>query len=169
MSIIGFILYLAVLLFICYQDFKQREISWWTLPLALCFYFMNEPLEISETISSSLFNIGFVLFNLIMISIYFSVKNSKLVNVINTYLGIGDLLFFLVCCFIFNVPNFLLFFISSLFISVIISLLFISKKEQSTIPLAGIMSFYLFTLSITDKFLPIKLFRNSDWLNNLAL
>ena len=166
---LSFILYLAVLLLVTYQDFSQREISWYTLPLIFLFYFYKTPLSVVELINLSIANVGFVFFVFITTTVYYSIKGSKLINIVNHYLGIGDILFFIVCSFIFDLPNFLLFFISSLVLGIVVGGVLKSRKEQATIPLAGIMSFYLFILSILDKFSSAKLFRNSDWLNSLLV
>ena len=140
MSLLYYTFFGVALVFITYQDFKLREISWWTLPLVLLFSFLSTELAFSDLVEPTLLNLAFVGINLIAITGYFSLKNKKLVNIINTQLGIGDVLFFAMTCFIFGVPSFVLFFVSSLILSVLYVLLFQRKDTTSTIPLAGIMA-----------------------------
>ena len=92
---------------------------------------------------SILYNVGFILVNILGLVAYFSIKSKSLVNPIDSSIGLGDILFFIAITPLFNLKPFILFFISGLLFSLMahgISSLF---KHQKTIPLAGYLSLFL--------------------------
>lgn len=134
----------TLLMIIVFEDFRERMIHWVWLPLlaiALLFY------------SSSKLGVGWqdwvlnFLFLLLVGSLSVSyltlVKNVRFQEMLSTYLGIGDVVFFTVMVFVFPVAIFLLYFIVSLLISLIFGIVFLKGK---TIPLAGIQSFIMFLI-----------------------
>lgn len=162
-------LFLFILGIIFFQDFKQREISWWTLLLVLVSSLILDTRTLPILLQEALLNFSFVLVNLIVITIYFSIKKARLVNIVNREIGAGDILFFLVCCFIFSVPSFIIFFLISMFLSVLITPLLFRFAKQSTIPLAGIMAFLLVTISLLDQATSIEFVQSDEWINDLLL
>lgn len=141
------------LLFIIYEDFKYRAIHWiWLVvftSLIICF----QPLNFFH-IFINLILIGFQLLGL---TIYFSLKSRQLVNIINKFLGIGDILFFLPLCLLFTPENMIWFFIGSLMFTLFSILLIqiIKSPQKTTIPLAAWMSIALiivFAISIHFDF-----------------
>jgi hypothetical protein len=142
---------------IVFQDFKQRQISWFFIPLLLAgfiykaFYTNN-----GVGVNGLLVNVGFVLLQLTVLTIYMSVKNKKMVNIINSYLGIGDVLFFIVLCGAFSPINFLVFYLCSIVLTLIGYLLYniMIKGSQKEIPLAGAMASGMILLMIANIFLP---------------
>ncbi|MGZ6519676.1 MAG: hypothetical protein ACXVED_18980, partial [Bacteroidia bacterium] len=129
---------------ILFQDLKQREISAILIPLLLTGFLLRglHSEKIQMLLNGSLINIGFVLIQLFLLTIYFSVRNKKLLNIINTYLGLGDILFFIVSCAAFSPLNFILYHISAMIFSLAGVIIYsrISRKEIREIPLAGTMS-----------------------------
>lgn len=93
-------------------------------------------------------NIGFIVLQLGMLSIYFSVKNKKWLNIADKYLGWGDILFFICIAFLFSPLNYVAFYIISLVFTIL--LVFLQKalklSNNKEIPLAGIQSFLLIIL-----------------------
>jgi len=130
----------ALLLVITYQDFKERAISWWLLPL-LMLGFVIVSLKQNhwyQYLINCLINNAFCGFMFTIITTYFSVKHKSFVNIINNMLGIGDILFFVVLSFCFSHVHYIFFMISSLFIASLFGFYFQYKKQ--TIPLAGIQA-----------------------------
>ena len=158
------------LIILAYQDFKDREISWWTLPLIIILYeFYNQEIKIEQLIHFG-YNIIFILLNGLIVSIYFSIKEKRWVNIINSHLGLGDILFFVVCALMFNLPNFIIFMFFS-FVSAILFYLifyFIRKKAELQIPLAGVMATLLIPILILDFLSQSSIMRNMEWLNNVS-
>ena len=157
------------MLIVSYQDFKERAISWWTLPLLLAFSFFLDNRGIKSTLIETGINMGFIFINLIVVTLYFSIKESKLVNIVNTKLGIGDILFFFSCCFIFSLPNFVLFFLFSLVFAVFLTLVARKLISNNSVPLAGIMASLLLMLSVINGLESIKLFKSNAWIETLLI
>jgi len=146
---------IVILGILSYQDFKSRRISLLLLiALFMLFFGMAYQVEgsLNAVIRNFAFNAGFVLIQFILVKIYFSLRNKRIEALLDTYIGKGDLLFFIVCCLAFSVTWFIPFYIGSLLlalIATIISNLF-RKVKTLEIPLAGVMSLVML-LSITIK------------------
>lgn len=171
-TIIG-IITLSVLSF---QDFKYRKISWVLLPLLFIFFIFKgfSTLSYSELSIYFFVNFSFIVLQFAALTIYFSVKNKKLTNIINQYIGIGDLLFFVVLCAAFSPVNFIFFYCTSLFVSLAVSLVFylISRKAIAQIPLAGIFSVVFVAVILLVNVIPSGvegLLYNDSYLINIML
>lgn len=136
---------ILVLSIITYQDFKERKISWVTLPVLSCL-FIAETLISAPLLQLYFIQLGsnllFILIQLSTLFIYFSLKAGKFINIINSKIGIGDILFFVTIAFAFSTINFILFYVGSLlFITILFLVLKLLFKNVSVeIPLAGAMA-----------------------------
>lgn len=134
-------LLLAGLVAIVIQDFKERAISIWTLPLV---FFSGWGVACQNEVCQLWFmgaNMLFITLQWLGVSLYFSFKHQTWVNITDRYLGLGDLLFFVAITPLFSPLHFCLFFIGAL----LVTLLFAGGyhygiKPITTIPLAGAMS-----------------------------
>lgn len=123
---------------IIYQDFKERAIDCWTIPwIASCGLFTAvtnfywEPWFL-------VFNNLFIAIQLIGVSLYFSIKHQKWINITRDYLGIGDVLIFIAISPLFSPVQFCMFFIGSLIVILFgAGLYHASIQSLKTIPLAG--------------------------------
>jgi hypothetical protein len=141
---------------IVYQDFSERQISWPTLP-ALFVLFFIEAVTIKSTslvLTSIAFNLMFIVLQMILLSLWMSLRLKKWTNIIDVYLGLGDLLFFVVLSCIFEPLNFIIFYLSSLMLTLLGYACYrlLQKNGTPEIPLAGSMAIVLiaciiFTLS----------------------
>ena len=138
------IILLILLFIVVWQDFRERKISWLLLPLLFAvFVFADiQKSNFGNIASSFTINSGFILIQLLLLSIYFSLRNKKFTNIINTYIGIGDILFFIVICAAFSPVNFLLFYLLGLLLTIVGFLIYTSimKRATAEIPLAGSMA-----------------------------
>ena len=75
---------------------------------------------------------------LLVLTLYFSIKNKQLVNITNRQLGLGDILFFLPLSGFFSLFKLLPFLLITLVFSIIAVLLL--PKHQQNIPLAGLLA-----------------------------
>ena len=159
---------LVLLTVVVFQDLKQRQISWLLLPFLLSLFFIKGLFlnPIAELIHHILFNIGFVVLQILILTAYMSVKNKKLGNIINSQLGLGDILFFLVLCVAFSPVNFIIFYVAGLLFTLIVFVVYnqLIKKSEKEIPLAGAMAMLMVVLLLFSKWSTDFNFYNDDFL-----
>jgi len=105
------------------------------------------------------------------LTIYISIKNKKFINVINSSLGLGDVLFFVVVCVAFSAINFILFYVMSLLFTLVgfIAYNTLVKKSVKEIPLAGAMAMVMITLIVLNQWMPQFNFYNDDYITGLLI
>lgn len=159
------LLLLSVVLF---QDLKQRQISWFLIPLLLVSFIAQGLFRIpaNELIHYTMFNIGFVFVQLVILTAYISIKNKRLVNIINSYLGIGDVLFIATVAAAFSPLNFIIFYIAALLFTLLVFLVvkLLTKKLSKEIPLAGAMAAVMIALILVNQWMPGFNFYKDDFL-----
>ncbi|MEM9024988.1 MAG: hypothetical protein AAGB22_14680 [Bacteroidota bacterium] len=139
-----YLLILPVLAGILVQDLRFRAISWYWLPLlfgALLFQaFTHRNTEL--IVSDFMTNLVFIGIQLVVITLYFSVKEGRLTWVVNRFIGSGDLLFLVALSIGFAPFNFVLFTLLALVFSLLAFpvMMAVQRKRPATIPLAGLMS-----------------------------
>ena len=138
------ILYLAIfatLGSVAYQDFKSREVWVWAFVLLLVesVLFVVHKLPYPTLLLFGGINLCIITFQFIVLTAFFSIKNKRFTNIINSYIGIGDLVFFFILTLWFSPFNFTCFMLASLIVA-LLSVVFITKNS---IPLAGVMSVIL--------------------------
>ncbi len=147
---------IAILLILVYQDFKSRAISWFLIPILLMVIIINAlmTINIEELTIFSGINLILVLVNFLGVTLIISLKEKKIKNIINSYLGLGDVLFFLVLTTLFSPINFIVFFIGSIFLVTLIygGVMLFSKQKNTLIPLAGAMSLVLIVVLLVQQF-----------------
>ena len=153
-----------VLLVILYDDFRSRTIHLFSL-LGLtifCVSYGKMQLSWSEILWNGAFNIGFVVFQLVLVSIWLSLRNRRLIWIVDEFLGLGDILFFIPLCFLFSPFSYIIFYTGSLGIVLAGFLIYrlFNISKNTTIPLAGGMSacliisfLYCYTFSISPIYL----------------
>jgi hypothetical protein len=144
-----------VLAFMAYQDFKYRGIYWWLFPL-LCIgllRYCSITRGWQPVYSAASFNAVFLLVQLVLISLYISVKKRRLTNIFKGCFGLGDLLFLCCAACCFSALNYVLFYIISLFLTITLTLAFrfFQIKVQEKIPLAGYQALLLMVLMLVDR------------------
>lgn len=147
----------SILLF---QDFKFRKVN---LYVMIFLFFLNLFLGYS-LIHNDIFiltgiNVLLVLFLLLSLFIYYSIKNKKIYNITDQELGKGDIIMLLVLTPSFLSFNLMMFII----LSIIVSILFALVVNIKSIPFAGIIALIymaytlLKQLNIIESFTPIKI------------
>tara|TARA_R110002072_G_scaffold202476_3_gene360355 strand:- start:3351 stop:3851 length:501 start_codon:yes stop_codon:yes gene_type:complete len=133
---------LVVLLLICYQDFKSREVTWFLFPLAMLLLTLtkNPFPDMDFFVYSIIPNLLFTLFQCSVLILFFAFKGISFKTLLAKYIGLGDLLFFLVLAISLPFPFYQIFMVISLLLSALAGLIFFKEK---TIPLAGIQSLVL--------------------------
>lgn len=159
---------LLVFLFcvIVFQDFKFRAISWFLLPLlaAVLFYKASTVLAYPIIFKYLVFNVSFLIIQFVGLTIYMSLRNKKIVNIIDSSIGLGDLLLLVVLCFAFSPANYILFYTCSSIFTLIGFVVYklLSKMETIEIPLAGAQSCFLVLLIAFNFFFSPVLFYSDD-------
>jgi hypothetical protein len=134
---------ILLLLITAYQDFKDRAISWFLIPLLA-------GLGLAKAYFDGLF-LGFdylasgVYLTLIigLVYLYFAFKNKSFqIDFTNNLLGIGDILFFIAMIPFFSFELYILLFVLGLIFSLIAHLIFNKIFPSPTIPLAGWLSLF---------------------------
>ncbi len=151
---------IGILIIIVYQDLKFRvlDLKYAIILLALCIGY-NTIHPILDYINA--FQIaGFVLVNIMCLTLYFSVKNKQFINPINSKIGLGDIVFFLVIAPLFYIKAYILFFVTGMLFSLLLYGVFIRfrEKQKKTIPLAGYLSMYLVIILLSNIFLNTTIF-----------
>lgn len=138
---------ILLLLGIAYQDFTTRSVHilLFAVLLILSVWYSFIYQKWSQLLGGWIFNFIFIAFQLAIVFLYIKMKFGWDKKIINNYLGIGDLVFFLPLVLILPPVNFLAFYISSLIGILLLTLLanmFFGKKIE-TIPLAGGQALFL--------------------------
>ena len=148
------ILILFCLAFLFYQDWRHRAVYWLVFPVMLV---LLGGLSFSDSTLSSvseylIFNTGFLISQLILLTIYFSVKEKRLVNISRNHLGWGDILFLFCLCFYLSPVNYLFFYISSLFLLAVCAIVLVMRNgdRQVQIPLAGLQGLFFMLFLAAD-------------------
>lgn len=136
---------------IIWQDFIQREISWYLLPVLLLGILIIgiQKLILMEYLYYILINGCILLILMGFLLIYYWIKERSIRNFVGKTIGLGDLLVFLTLCFGFSPINFVVFFLIGLFLTLIFHLLNTAIKPNANkqIPLAGYLALFLMLLS----------------------
>ena len=138
---------IPVLLIITYQDIKFRGISWYLFPLVSGLLITINLLGSSmyEILLNTSLNLAFLSLQLLILIAYFRLKDISIKQFFNQYMGVGDVLFFIVLAFGLDFPLFPFFMVVSLIISLISGVLIFKKK---TVPLAGLQAIMLLGLYV---------------------
>jgi hypothetical protein len=160
---------LIVLLAIAQQDFRSRSVYlfWFVGLLALVVLlktFTNG--WVNDACAAVLINLGFLFLQLLLLTVYFSIKNRGFVLITDSLLGWGDVL--LLCCIAFylSVLNFIFFYLFSLLITLVAWAMYLAltKKNGKHIPLAGLQGIVLVLFLSADWFFKIIDLTSDNWL-----
>lgn len=158
------IIFLTLLLFNSYQDFKSRSIFWINIPvLVALFLAVNYLYDIYvPSLTEIYIGISIIFFQVIFVSLFFYLKYRKL-NILDKMIGIADVVFLLLLAFVFSPVNLIAFELLLFLTSLVVSFLIKQAKSQSdtTIPLAGNLTLALAVLFLFEYITGITI-RNSE-------
>lgn len=144
---------LICLLVLFYQDWKYRSIHV-VLPILILFssyFIIKHENKLSNKIV--LLNIFFFLITLSILIIYMSIKNKQFLNPFQNYFGLGDLLFYTSITPLFDLKNYVYFFILSMIFAICMQFLSRKKMKHNSVPLAGFSALFLFIILTIDSVL----------------
>lgn len=159
---------LLLLLIIAYEDFKDRAIHT-LLPILLFvflvakYYTFYPHLDYIKTIGM---NIAFLVIQIFLAILFFTIREKQLINVFKSHLGAGDVLFLLSISPAFSTINFVAFYTISL--AIIATLYFVAAtikwvNSNHQIPLAGLQAI-LFILISSAEFCSQQFSLGKDWI-----
>lgn len=141
-----------ILMFIFWQDLKYRAVYWWLFLGLFVTLFILKLVQVPFLLAlyDFMINCIFLVAQIVLLIVYFSIKERKRINIFEGYFGLGDFLFLLCASVYLSVFNYVFFYVSSLLIVTFLTLLInvFSKKNAHKIPLAGeqALLFMLFML-----------------------
>jgi len=150
------IILLCTLLAVVFQDLKHRAIHV-VLPILLCIGAIARFLILEHAISELLFTGVFLVLVLLGLFIYTSVKSKRIINPIDSSIGLGDIVFFIAIIPLFFSTTYILFFSTGMLFTIACHVLF-TKNKEAHVPLAGYLSIYLILLLIVDFCIDKELF-----------
>ena len=158
MNTVLIVILISLLGVLVFQDFKSREISWFLIPLLIVGFVVYGLQRIATEEMITYFGINFmiVVLNLLGVTLIVSLKEKKLTNILKNYLGLGDVLFFLVLTVVFSPFNFIIFYLGSIFITALIygGIMLFNQQKKVLIPLAGAMSLLLIITIVIEQVTP---------------
>ena len=147
---------LFLFLFLCsiivsYQDFKDRLISLWAILLytVCCVVSVLLFQNTTSLIYNSISTLVYFAFVFCVLFLYYFVKERKFVNIIDSKIGLGDILIFIAIGLTFDIFYLIIFFTISFCIAAVVAL-FLAKKNE-TVPLAGILVWCYFVFQIRNQ------------------
>lgn len=140
---------LLLLLVIFAEDWKSRAVHWVLFPMLCLSLLALQYAEHRLTIAMgaiALMNAGFVLAQLLLVTLYFSIKNRHLTRITDGLIGWGDILFLFSITVFFSLLNFLAFYLLSLVLILLgwTCIRLLVNTQDKAIPLAGLQAL-LFT------------------------
>lgn len=148
------IIIIILLASISYQDIKHREINWLLFPLLVIAFVIQACLRypIIVYLRTCGINISLLIVQICLLTFYYLLKGRNFKSIINTSLGLGDLILLISMSFAFTTVNYILFYLTSLIFSLITwtFLKSFTLKNSKLIPLAGLISIYTIIIIIVD-------------------
>lgn len=139
---------IAILVAIAWQDFKERAVYAFFFPILIALLVFRAIFLDSFSLASCIINLGIIALQTSLLYLYLFLKE-KVLPALENYIGLGDILFFIVLAFVFPPATFLLFQLGSFLITLIFVFLF---KEQKNIPLAGCQAILLIVAMLLYQF-----------------
>jgi hypothetical protein len=130
--------------FIAFQDFKERKVFWFLFPLAMVLFGL---LHYLQSIAPEIFFyyalINFLLITCIIATLFIHTRFILKKAFLNHSLGLGDILFFYAFGLGFSSVTFIVLLVGAVVFSLLAFLLFKKRLKLDTVPLAGLMGFFL--------------------------
>ncbi|MET3981638.1 hypothetical protein ABIB62_004254 [Mucilaginibacter sp. UYP25] len=163
------LLMVGVLLGIMVQDMLWRAVYLWVFPLLLILFIVAwffQRRDVTLAVVAGLINISFLLFQFLLVSLYFYIKNKQIVKLTGTLIGWGDIFFLLCAAFYLSVLNFIFFYVISLMLALVCWLLWLglTKSSSKSIPLAGTQALLMAILIVWDRFDRVIDLSSDSWL-----
>lgn len=171
MKLIAGLICILALVTIAVQDFRSRTIAWWLLPPLLISLFLIGLTQTSIGIifKHAAFNIAFIALQLFLLMLYFSIRERRFIRLIDTHIGLGDVLLLSCLCMGFSPMNFIVVLLCSLLLSLLATLAWRVIRPQTSplIPLAGLLAIPIIVLVTFSSFSSLNL-HNDAWISAIV-
>jgi peptidoglycan/LPS O-acetylase OafA/YrhL len=145
---------LLVLGAIAWEDLRMRSIHWWWLPLLAVGLVLPVWLErgLHDQGPQAGYNVTFLALQLGATFLLMMLRHRTWRTPLDRFIGLGDVLFFLVLALCMATPSFLLFLLSGLALCIPAYLIMLRVRPQAerTIPTAGFLAIYLMLWTVFD-------------------
>jgi hypothetical protein len=140
LNIIAILCSVAILM----QDVRERKVYWILFPflgLSLFLLFYLNAATVQLVLLHVLLNMLIVAIVVLLVYLYTTIFMEG--HFLNQNMGLGDLLFFMALAFGFPTVSFMILFVGALVFSLLIFLAMKPIFKGTTVPLAGLMGFFL--------------------------
>ncbi|PRY48091.1 hypothetical protein B0I27_11625 [Arcticibacter pallidicorallinus] len=141
------------LLLLFAQDMRWRAVYWWMYPVLTILLILDRlsGVDAFAIMVDTSWNLVFLSVQFLLLSLYFRIKYKTWTNLTREHIGWGDILF-LLCLGCYLPPiNYLFFYMLSLGVILLFSLLVIALKRRSlNIPLAGLQAMIFAVVLMAD-------------------
>jgi hypothetical protein len=159
---------LPLLGYIAWQDFKYRAVYAWLFIVLLISFAVAKGYSTTWTLmwQDLGFNLAFLGLQLILLTIYFSVKSHKWVNIFRALFGLGDLFFLISISAYFSTYNYIAYYLLSLIFVLLLTLILrlFRQPKNASIPLAGEQALLLMICMLIAYFVPDLNLVSDQWL-----
>lgn len=159
---------LSILAIMFYQDLKLRAIYWILFPLLFLILLIRNlyHTNIEDLLEAVLYNFGYILLIFLSMKAFFSFLRGKQTKIIDRVMGTGDVFFLIALAVFFSPFNFILFFVLSKLIVILIVAIhnLVREKQMRKVPLAGFQAAILMILYIYNLYSGKIEFSSDEWL-----
>lgn len=163
-------LIIACLWIVFMQDIRFRAVNWLFFPVLASLYVIHglvNGIYLKEILFNTALNVAFLLMVFILVWLYISFRRRRFVHLPDKLIGWGDILFLLCICFYFSLLNFILFYITSLLIIIVLWTIWIKFRPRVAdrhVPLAGLQALILSGFLMIDWLVKSIDLTNDNWL-----
>lgn len=148
------------LLFTFYQDWRYRAIHWFIIPVLSLLFLTQRYLvvgwELKDFGVQLLVNFGFLAVQFAFVWLYFLMVKKES-QIVDKWIGKGDLYFLVACCFAFPLDQFIIYYISGLVFSLLVYMGLVRWTENKSIPLAGLLAIWMMVFPFVYTYLEFYL------------
>lgn len=159
---------------LAWQDFRSRMITAWLLPASGILLLISELQHAEGGVIwlNTWVNYILLLIQFVVLTVWISLRGRKWTNIVDSHIGLGDLLFLACIAPVFAPLNFCVLLTGGTLMTLILHLLVRVVKPNSDpkIPLAGYLGVFVLIFSLLSllRVVPVHL-SNGEWLTNYFL
>ena len=121
--------------------------------------------DVMMSVLPAIINVVFLALQLALLTVYFSIKEGRAINITKNLIGWGDLLFLVAIAFYFSVLNYILFYVLSLVLTLIVWKIWTVRRASSKeVPLAGLQAMIFLIFAVCDWLSPQLKLTDDQWL-----